>query len=259
MFKAIQRDNRTSLRALAKTFIGTGNDPAALLCLDHVFSHPLELRNLLLAKVQESLSLFLDYIRLLDQFRRDESLAEGSDRQRLFGFQALGEDRYLAPTYTLLHETLTNRSGSGRESTDGYRCGSDELSWGIVQLLSSRISYRTRVQNGACRDAHGFSPCLHLLVQDRCNPPEEMGPCTFQHIRLGQLTVDWYHARLRLVLLQFQILNLARCDDWHVRMYVPTHPTRDTCGYSLNVKVLAWDITLGTSSTLAKARVACES
>jgi hypothetical protein len=115
MFKAIQGADHASLRTLAKTFIRTENDPAALLCLDHVFSSPLKLRNLPLVEIQASLSLYLDYIRLLNKFYNDESLTEGSNHQRLFGFQVLGENRYLVPKHTLLYEKLTNRSGSKEE------------------------------------------------------------------------------------------------------------------------------------------------
>ena len=220
MFKAIQRADRESLRTLAKTFIGIGNDLAALLCLDHVFSSPLKLRGLPLAEVQASLSLYLAYIRLLDKFRHDESLAEGSNRQRLFGFQVLGRNSYLVPENTLLHGRLINRSDSGGKSVGGHGCGYDEIRRGITQLISSRIDGRTETQNKACRDVHGFSPCFDLLVQKRC-PQKGKEPCTFQHVQPEQLTVNWYHARLRPILLQFQILHSARCDKLDVKKYVP--------------------------------------
>ena len=220
MFEAIKRVDRASIRALAETFIGTGNDPAALLCLDHVFSSPLKLRGLPLAEVQASLSLYLAYIRLLDKFRHDESLAEGSNRQRLFGFQVLGRNSYLIPENTILHGRLINRSDSGGKSVGGHGYGYDEIRRGITQLISSRIDGRTETQNKACRDVHGFSPCFDLLVQKRC-PQKGKEPCTFQHVQPEQLTVNWYHARLRLILLQFQILHSARCDKLDVKKYVP--------------------------------------
>ena len=225
MFKAIQHTDRTSLCKLAKTFIRMGNAPAALLCLDHVFSSPLRLRNLSLAEVQASLSLYLDYIRLLNRFRSDESLAEGSNRQRSFGFQALGGNRYLVPEHTLLYGKLTNRSDSAGKNADGYRCEYDEIRQGIIQLITSRIDDRTKIQNDACRNVHGFSPCLGLLVQRKCTSGN--GSCPFQHIQPEQLTVDWYHARLRLILLQFHILHSARCEDLEVKKYVLAQPARN--------------------------------
>jgi hypothetical protein len=257
MFEAIRHEDRASLRTLAKTFIGMGSEPAALLCLDHVFLLPLKLRNRSLVEVRASLSLYLDYIRLLNKFRRNQSLAEGSNHQKLFGFQVLG-DRYLVPEHTLLYEKLTNQSGSGKKSVDGHKCNHDELGRAINQLISSRINDRTKIQNGTCRDVQGFSPCLHLLIQKECSALKGKGSCNFLHVRQEQLTLDWYHARLRLILLQFQILNLARYDNSDVKKYVLAH-CGDPCGYSSNAKLLAWEIVLSTSSTSPEARVVRES
>ena len=234
MFKAIQHADRASLCTLAKTFVRTGNDPAALLCLDHAFSSPLRLRGLALVEVQASLSLYLDYVRLLNKFCDVKSLTKDSTQQRLFGFLVLEEHRYLVPKHTLLYEKLTNRSTSSGKSTEGYSCDYDDLSRSIVQLISSRIRSRTWDQNSACCDVHGFSPCLYLLIQKRCNPPEGNEPCTFQHIHPEQLTVDWCHARLRLILLQFQILDSARHCDWHVKKYVLALCAR--CGILIECK-----------------------
>jgi len=220
MFKAIQHTDRANLRTLAKTFIGVGNNSAALLCLDHFFSSPLNLQNLSFVEVHSSLSLYLDYIRLMNQFWRDGSLAEGSNHQRLFGFQILGENLYLVPKQTRLHEKFISQSGPGKKSVDGYRCGYDELRRGIIQYISSRIRDRTGIENDACRNVHGFSPCLHFLLQKKCNPPGGKGTCTFHHIQLKQLAADWYHSRLRLILLQFQILDSAHYRDWHISKYV---------------------------------------
>ena len=259
MFEAIGRVDRASLRTLANTFIGMGNDTSALLCLDHVFSSFPKLRNLPLAELQTLLSLYLDYIRLLNKLRRDESLAQGSNRQKLFGFQVLGKNRYLVPQFSILHGQFTKKSGSSRKNADGYTCGYDELRLGIVELVSSRISDRTKIQNNTCRDVQGFSPCLRMLIQKRCNPQKEKGSCILQHIQPEELTIDWYHTRLHLILLQFRILDLARYDGLDVKKYVLAHPVRNVCIYSSNTKLLAWNTVLGASSTFSGARIDRES
>lgn len=220
MFEAIQRADHRRLRTLAGTFIQTGNDPAALLCLDRVFSFPPNLRHLSLVEIRASLSHYLNYIRLLDRLRRDDSLAEGSKNQRLFGFQVLGEDCYLVPKHTALHKTLNGQSDTSEGGEDGYKCAYADLSWGIVELISNRIYNRTELQNIACRDSHGFSPCLTLLVRGQCNRGEA---CGFQHVQRDHLTVEWYHTRVRLILLQFQILNSARYYHRVVAKYVLRH------------------------------------
>jgi len=234
------------------------NDPAALLCLDHFFSSPLELRNLLLDEIETSLYLYLDYVYLLNQVRRDGSLARGSARQRLFGFQVLGGNRYMVPGSSSVHKKLAKKSGSSGKSTDEYKCDSDELGRSITNFISNRTLDRTKVQNDTCRGVHGFSPCLQLLVRKKCSPPEGR-PCTFQHVQPEELTPDWYHARLHLILLQFQILDLARYDDLDVKKYVPVHSVGNARGYSLEAKLLAWGVALSASSTFPEAWVAGES
>ena len=220
MFKTIQSADNAALRTLAKTYIETKNDSAALLCLDHVFSSPLKLQNLPLSEVQASLSLYYDYIRLLEKFRRDKSFASDSNHQRLFGFKVLEENRWLVPKPSLLHGKLINKSGLARQSVGGYKCGFDELHKGITGILETRIKDRTIVQNKACCTVHGFLPCLRLLVQGKCDLSNTQGPCTFQHVNSEQLSVNWYHATLRLILLQFQILEFAHLYDFNVAKYV---------------------------------------
>ena len=259
MFEAIRSADHESLSMLAKTFIGTGEDTAALLCLDHVFSSPLELQGLPLDEIEALLTLYFDYVRLLNKLRREESLDQDSNLQRLFGFQAQEENSYKTPRYTTLHEKLTKRFVSSRKVASGYTCGSDELQRGIDQLISSRISDRTEIHDKACRNMHGFSPCLRLLVEGKCDSSRRGEPCTLQHVQMEQLTVDWYHARLRLILLQFQILNAARYDNLDVKRYVPVHPARKARESSLNVKLLAWSFILSTSSTLPEARISRKS
>lgn len=187
-----------------------------MLCLDHAFSSALSLRNLSLPEIQESHTLFFNYIRLLNKLLSDESLTKGSSRQRLFGFQVLGENRYLVPKRTILYKNLIDRPGSDGPSVDGYRCGSGELRRGTAEIMRSRIRDRTKAQDRACREVHGFSPCLRMLIQKECNLQKGQGPCAFQHVRPEQLTVDWYHSRLRLILLQFRILDSANCYELHV-------------------------------------------
>jgi hypothetical protein len=200
-----------------------GNDSAALLCLDHLFSSPLRLQKLRLAEVEALLSLYLDCVCLLNKLRREESLAQDSAHQRLFGFQVLGQNDYLVPEHSPLHKKLANQSGSGKRDANGYRCGGNELSQSIAHLISSRTLDPTKIQDGTCRDIHGFSPCLKLLVQRKCNLPKGTGPCAFQHIQPEELTVNWFHTRLRLILLQFQILDSAHCEDLDAKKYVPAH------------------------------------
>ena len=218
MFQAIRCSNHAGLRALAKTFLRTKNDPAALLCLDHTFSARSSLQVLPLSEVQASLTLYLDYVCLLNGFRRDESFTNDSNHQRIFGFRVLRENRWLVPKHTILHGKLASIFGSTRQSADG--CSFDELRRGIIAVLESRIRDRTVAQNKVCCRVLGLPPCLRLLVWGECNIPSGQGECAFQHIKAKQLSVDWYCTRLRLILLQIQILESARLYEFLTAMCV---------------------------------------
>ena len=255
MFKAIQRTDRASLRALAESFFETRNDSAALLCLDHFFSSPLRLRNLPLDKVEATLYLYLDYVHLLKNLRRDNSLAPGSARQRLFLFQVLGYNRYLVPKQSSLYNKSGNQSGSRKGSTEGHECDYDGLCRSINHFISNRTLNRTKTQDDTFREVHRFSPCPQSLVQKKCSPPKGMEPCPFQHVQPEELTAGWYHARVRLILLQLQILNSAGYDDLDVKKYVLAQSAGNARGYSLKVKLLAWGIVLSASSTFSDARI----
>ena len=239
----------------AKTFIEMGNVPAALLCLDHTFSSPLKLQNLPLSEVEALLSLYFNYIQLLNKFWHDKSLAQGSNLQRLFGFQVLGENCYLTPRHSILYKELTKKSSSSKKGMDGHMCGSGDLCRGITQVISARISDCMETQDSSCRSVYGFSPCIHLLVEKKCDSPDGEESCSFHHIQPEELTPNWYNTRLRLILLQFQILNSACCDNLDVKRCALACSVRNVCGYSLDSKLLAWGIILNTPSACSNARI----
>ena len=253
MFKAILTSDRASLRAFARAFIEEGNDPAALLCLDHFFSAPLKLRNRPLDEVHASLCLYLDYVDLLNKLRRSESLAEGSARRRLFGFRMLGTNRYLVPEHTPLYKKAVGGSLSGKKGANGYTVSYNELNRCITYVIQTRILKRTEVQNATCGSVLRSLPCLQLLTQGECTSPK--GTCTFQHIRPDRLTVDWYYARLGIILLQLRILDLAQYDEMNVKKYVPAHFAKDVCGCSSTMKLLARGVILNTASSFFELRI----
>ena len=209
-------------------------------------------------EIHASLSLYFDYILLLNKLRRNESLAEGSARRRLFGFQILGNNRYLVPEHTLLYKRAISGSLSGKKDANGYTSSYNELNRCITDVILTQTSQRTRVQNATCRDVHGFAPCLQFLVQRECSSSKGTGTCTFQHLEPDQLTVDWYHARLGLILLQLQILDSARYDEIGVKKYVLAHPAKNVCRCSLIVKLLARGVILNTTSSFSEPRIVGE-
>ena len=231
MFQAIRHGDHATLRTLAKTFSETNNDIAALLCLDHAFSSPLKLQGLSSSEVQALLSLYFDYVCLLKKFQRDGSLTKGSNNQKLFGFKVQGENRLLVPENTLLHGKINRKSASSKKGVSGHKCSSDEVRQGITDIIKSRVRDRTNMQRRACHNVHGFALCSQLFLRENCSPPGGDGSCAFQHLRAEDLTVDWYQSRLHVILLQFQILELAQMYDLRVARYVLVHSLTVICAH----------------------------
>ena len=234
MFKSISQYNRelpvdpdvtgnvdpdiVKLRPLASKFLGRANVGAALMCLDHLFSRPPSLRKVTLMEIESSLSLYLTYIRLLDQLWRDGRLSRGSNRQKVFAFDAQQEGRYLVPKGTLVHRKVSAARGILDDPPPEYILSREELSRITSKAILDHIKTRVEIQERACRETRGFSPCLYTLIGRNCSNES----CPFQHVQPNEITTDWFHARLRFLFLEFQILRLAQLFDKGVMQYVST-------------------------------------
>jgi len=197
------------LRRLAFGFLSRTNSAAALICLNHVFSCPPTLHKAALVETEALLSLYLTYVRLLVQFWRDDRLSEGSNHQKVFGFEVQRENHYLVPENTLIYGGVSAVRGILEDPPAEYTCSREELSRVILRAILNHIKSRTEVQERACRETRGFSPCLSTLVRRNCFNET----CPFQHIQPDSITVEWFHARLRFLFLEFQILRLAQLFD----------------------------------------------
>ena len=219
------------LRRLASSFLKRANSAAALVCLDHVFSRTPNLHKATLKETEDLLSLYLAYVRLLDQFWRDGQLSEGSDRQKVLAFEGSDrqkvpafkgsdrqkvlalevqqEDYYLVPKNTFIHVEISAKRGIFNDPPPEYICSREELGRITSEAILRRIKSRVETQERACRGTRGFSPCLLTLIGRKCSNEQ----CQFQHTKPDEITVDWFHARLRFLFLEFQILRLGQRFD----------------------------------------------
>jgi hypothetical protein len=92
---------------------------------------------------------------------------------------------------------------------------SDELKKGIMAILGSRTRDHESIQSKACCEIYGFPPRSRLLIQEKCNLTNWQEQRTLENIKPEQLPVNWYHTRLCLILLQFQILDSACLYDFN--------------------------------------------
>ena len=197
------------LRRLASRFLLRTNKAAALLCLDHVFSRTPSLHKATLMETESLLSLYLTYVRRLDQFWRDSQFSEGSDCRKIFAFEMQQEGRYLVPAQTLIHWKVSATRGILDDPPQEYIFSREELERIISDTIRDRIKTRVEMQERACRRTQGFSPCLYTLIRRNCLREA----CQFQHIPPNEITLEWFHARLRFLFLEFQILHLAQLFD----------------------------------------------
>ena len=206
----------TQLRRLGFSFQLRENSAAALICFDHVFSRRPTLHKTTLVETEALLSRYLTYVRLLVQFWRDECLSEGSNHQKVFGFEVQQEDHYLVPKNTFIYGKVSASRGVLGDLPAEHTCSREELSHAIRAAILDHIKSRVVVQEQACRETRGFSPCLSTLIRGNCFNEA----CPFQHTQPDAITVDWFHARLRFLFLEFKILHLAQLFDKKVMQYV---------------------------------------
>ena len=204
------------LRRLAFMFLRRSNKPAALLCLDRVFFRFPSLLKAGLVETESLLSVYLTYVRQLDQIWRNGRLSEGSDCQKIFAFEVQQEDHYVVPSNTFLHGKISASRGNLDNPPSEYICSHEELGRAISEAILGHLKARVSTQEHACRGTRGFSPCLNTLLRKHCS----YEPCQFQHIPANEITLDWFHVRLRFFFLEFQILRVAQLYDEKVMQWV---------------------------------------
>lgn len=208
------------LRRLAFSFLGRTNTTAALLCLDHVFFRAPSFHKAALLETESLLSLYLTYVRHLDQLWRDNRFSEGSNCQKIFAFEVQQEGRYIVPSDTFLHGRVSAERGIIDNPPSEYICSHEELGRFISTAIRNRLKTRVEIQERACRGTRGFSPCLYTLLGRNCYNDS----CQFQHTPPNEITLEWFHARLRFLFLEFQILRLAQLFDKKVMKCVCSEP-----------------------------------
>jgi hypothetical protein len=204
MFRARHRGDFKTLHFLHPQFIRAENYPAALLCIDPTFISTLPTHGTTTVDPGPELLLHFAYFELLDRLRREDQLDPGSMRQRIFAFQSREDDRFFIPTNSYLHMIFAPRSDTVQEK-GGCIVTHEELKRTIDHEIAKYIHLRAKQQHNAYRWRLGFDPCIAIATWGECSRPD----CQFQHIPPGKTLGTWFNARIRYVLMEIQILNLA--------------------------------------------------
>ena len=217
MFRARHEADFETLRILHPKFIGAKNHSAALLCLDPAFTSTLLPQGAPTVDPGLELSFHFAYFELLDRLRRENRLDIGSIRQKVFAFQPRQEDRFFIPASTFLHKIFLPQPDVLQER-GGCVVTHEELRRVLDREIPDYIYLRAKQQHNAYRRRLGTAPCLTMVTRGECI----YSNCQFQHLRPERITVDWFNERVRLVLTEIQILNLAGFHPFRVTLCVFT-------------------------------------
>ena len=204
MFRARHKGDFKTLRSLHTNFVGSMNYPAGLMCLDSAFASTLPLQGAPAVNPRPELLIHFSYFELLDRLRREDSLDTGSIRQKIFAFQPHQDDQFFVPANTFLHTIFLSKPDTVQEK-GGCVVTHEELRRVLDYEIPEYMRLRAKQQNNAYRRRLGAAPCLAAVTGGGC-PKQD---CQLQHIRPEKMTVGWFNDRIRLVLLEIQILNLA--------------------------------------------------
>ena len=206
MFRARHTADFKTLRDLYPKFVRAKNHSAALMCLDSTFTSTLPRQGVPTIDSSPELLLHFTYFELLDRLRREDSLDTGSIRQKVFAFQPREDedDRFFIPANNFLHVVFISKPDTAQEK-GGCVVTHEELRRVLDYEIPEYTRLRAKQQNNAYRKRLGVPPCLTMVAKGGCPKPD----CQLQHIRPEKITADWFNTRIRLVLMEIQILNLA--------------------------------------------------
>ncbi|KAI0696497.1 hypothetical protein C8T65DRAFT_583394 [Cerioporus squamosus] len=202
MFQGIAIRDHSSLVDMSEKFCASDRLAQALLCLDHVFSTPVQLSPSSLPEVAIKLQNFLCYVRLLQAISFNTHPSDSSALRRLFNMQVLTEDHFVSPKDSHLLSHVSERLLRSFQTTErGYIIPRWELDRIIRNVLRERLLQKVNEENIICRRLHSLRPCLAYAAYLPC--PRD--GCPRHHGELDYYGAAAYNIRVRIHLLQMLI------------------------------------------------------
>ncbi|KAG1881873.1 hypothetical protein C8R48DRAFT_682497 [Suillus tomentosus] len=234
MFQSILRGNREPLRNLALNFYIQNNEPAALLCLDHIFSRTTDIRTFAVDEMQWFLQQFHAYARLLYLILTFPDPMEHRGIQRLFSIVRLSGDQFLIPDGTFLHNNLMEiRQGIifVSKHPSGYTASRRIVTKLLQQSIRTILKDKISEIDVMCCKSPVFSQCLQFLISGVCR----IDNCPQEHVAVSKLDRQYYNNRVAIHIWQILILQfmysahpyIERRDsmrDWLKHLYEAINP-----------------------------------
>lgn len=207
MFQAIAASDFSALVMLGKKLHHEFNDViAAVLCLDNVFNRPFKFQNLSYAEISQILEAFLLYAEELRKISFHYHPYSDPNVQRLFGFETSEELIVRVPASSYI---VSNSRFRGQKDHDHFIVmTSHEFMMTFPQTLRNHLQARIHAEDIALSLSTILYPCLVHAVYGECNTSD----CNNRraHVNKEVMDVDWYNARVRVVLQQIQLCQTLR-------------------------------------------------
>ncbi|KAG2139121.1 uncharacterized protein EDB93DRAFT_708493 [Suillus bovinus] len=207
MFQNISRGNHEPLRSLALAFQGHHNRPAALLCLDHIFSRVTDIRTFTVDEMQRFLQQFYAYARLLYLILTFPDPMEHRGIQRLFSVMRLSGDEFLIPVGTFLHNKVIEIRQDitwVSEHPSGYTASRKDVTQLLQQSIRTILKDKVSEVDDMCCNSPVFSQCMQFLISGSCRRDN----CPQEHVAVSKLDRQYYNGRVAIHIWQILILQL---------------------------------------------------
>ncbi|KAI1785420.1 hypothetical protein LXA43DRAFT_132940 [Ganoderma leucocontextum] len=202
MFKLIVRRDTQRLLELAVKLTSQGRHPAAFLCLDRVFTAPLNLQAATLPEITSKLQTFHVYACMLQKLWAVNNPCDEPDVRKVFAIERSTEDLFLIPNVSLLASNRNDRlTPSARETDQGLLVPRWELERLFKHVLKWRLLRRVNEENDMLCSLRPLQPCLPYTVFRQCNRVD----CPRSHVDAHHYNAADYNSRVRVHIIQILI------------------------------------------------------
>ena len=216
MFRAVSQVDSASLERLAYVFIKGSRKPAALLALDHFFSHLPALKSYKVHEMSVFLVQFREYARLLHFIISHPDPLSITSIKKLFCIREVSSTEYRMELGSFLHSSVEgDRDGFMHRQFSVAALSKNDVTYVLRKYLAVHLRERVTEENDLCRRAPVFSQCLTFIVNGYCS----RGHLPQEHVKLADLDSKRYNTRLAIHLQQITILQLMYSVNPHPHLY----------------------------------------
>ena len=209
MFRAFWDNNIPALLDLGRHFFKEAEFTAATHCFGYSYKNEIlpPFNSMDLPTLEMALENFQMYVQSMSKVALDNPLQSRLSRQ-LFGLESRKDNRLFVPKNTFFYDSVT------RYRTSRFNYLVDD--GGVIltgvpfttyrEILHNYLRRLTQAQSNLCLVAPGLNPCLRFVAKGSC----DWGSCRREHRARSMFDKTWYNLRIRVHLLQVNILhNLA--------------------------------------------------